>query len=179
VVNQIEPIAVTFTVPEGDFQELLQITHGFKTPLATVALSQETGAVLDRGEVGIADNRVDPATGTVELKARFPNAQHHLWPGQFVNVRLTLQTLHQVRAIPAEAVNRGPNGSFVYVVEPDRKAALRPVNVAWTDGNIAVTKTGLKPGETVVTDGQMTLKNGLRVRIVPSPEAGKAPKPAS
>ena len=120
VINQIEPIAVTFTVPEGQFQQLYDVSDGFKTPLATKAMSQETNALLDSGELSIADNRIDPATGTVELKARFPNAQRHLWPGQFVNVELTLQTLHNATTIPAAAVNRGPTGNFIYVVGPDK-----------------------------------------------------------
>jgi len=151
-------------VPEGDFQRLLDISHQFRIPLATKAFSQEANTLLDTGEVSIADNRVDPATGTVELKARFPNAERKLWPGQFVNVQLTLQTLHHVTTIPASALNRGPNGDFVYVVGPDKKALMRPVSLAWSQDTTAVIKDGVKPGETVVTDGQMTLKAGSLVR---------------
>ena len=99
-INQIEPIAVTFTVPEGDFQQLQDLSHDFQQTLAVKAFSQESGALLDSGQLSIADNRsIDPATGTIELKARFPNAERHLWPGQFVNVQLTLETLHQVTTI--------------------------------------------------------------------------------
>ncbi len=178
VVNQIEPIAVTFTVPEGDFQRLSEVSQGFRVSLATVALSQETGAELDAGELSIADNRVNPATGTVELKARFPNARHRLWPGQFVNVRLTLETLKGVVAIPAAAVNRGPQGSFVYVVGADHKAAQRPVKLGWTQGEMAVIQNGVKAGDTVVTDGQMTLKDGSLVHIVPAAKAAATGKAA-
>jgi membrane fusion protein, multidrug efflux system len=174
VVNQIQPIAVTFTVPEGDFQHLLDVSNQFRTPLVTNALSQESGAILDTGELEIADNRVDSATGTVELKARFPNAQRKLWPGQFVNVQLMLQTMHQVTTIPVVAVNRGPNGSFVYVVEPDKKVAMRPVSLSWTQDTIAVIKTGVKPGDTVVTDGQMILKAGSLVRVAKTPPAKRS-----
>jgi len=174
VVNQIQPIAVTFTVPEGDFQHLLDVSNQFRTPLVTKALSQESGAILDTGELEIADNRVDPATGTVELKARFPNAQRKLWPGQFVNVQLMLQTMHQVTTIPVVAVNRGPNGSFVYVVQPDKRAAMRPVSLSWTQDTIAVVKTGVKPGDTVVTDGQMILKAGSLVRVAKTPTAKRS-----
>ena len=175
IVNQIEPIAVTFTVPEGDFEQLMNVSRDFHVPLATTALSQETGALLDKGDLSIADNRVNPSTGTVELKARFPNAQHRLWPGQFVNVQLTLQTLQHVVTVPAEAINRGPNGSFVYVVGADRKAAMRPVTVTWTEGDVAVIGAGVTAGQTVVTDGQMTLKDGSPVRIVSPTQPAPAP----
>ena len=174
IVNQIEPIAVTFTVPEGDFQRLMDISNQFHTPLATKALSQESGALLDSGELSIADNRVDPATGTVELKARFPNVERKLWPGQFVNVQLTLQTLHHATTVPIEAVNRGPKGSFVYIVGPDKKVTMRPVSLAWTQDTIGVVKTGVKPGDTVVTDGQMILKSGSSVRVAKSQRAASS-----
>jgi multidrug efflux system membrane fusion protein len=167
IVNQIQPIAVTFTVPEGDFQNLTQLSDGFTKPLTTVATSQESGAVLGTGQLSIADNKINPATGTVELKARFPNAGRQLWPGQFVNVQLTLQVLQHVTTIPLNAVNHGPNGSFAYVVGPNKIATVRPITVSWTQGIAAVISKGLKPGEVVVMDGQMTLKAGSPVRIVP------------
>lgn len=170
-INQIQPIAVTFTVPEGDFQTLQTLSQGFHHPLVTKAFSQETGALLDTGEVTIADNHVDPATGTVELKARFPNAERHLWPGQFVNAQLTLQTLHHVTTIPAAAVNRGPNGSYVFVVSKDNKVSMRPITVAHAQESTVVVKSGVEPGDIVVTDGQMTLKAGSLVRIVSSKPA--------
>ena len=164
-INQIEPIAVTFTVPEGDFQQLQDLSHGFQQALATKAFSQESGALLDSGQLSIADNHIDPATGTIELKARFPNAERHLWPGQFVNVQLTLETLHQATTIPVTAVNRGPNGSYVFVVGADKKVSLQPINVGWTQGDTVVIKSGVKPGDVVVIDGQMILKAGSLVRI--------------
>jgi membrane fusion protein, multidrug efflux system len=176
VVNQIEPIAVTFTVPEGQFQKLSDVSNGFQVPLETKAMSQETDELLDEGKLNIADNRIDPSTGTVELKARFPNAKRRLWPGQFVNVQLTLQTMHHVTTVPSAAVNRGPNGNFVYVVGPDNKAQMRPISVAWTQDVTTVIKDGVKPGETVVTDGQMTLKPGLQVRFRSPTSAAKAQK---
>ncbi len=170
LVNQIEPIAVTFTVPEGDFQRLSYVSNGFSTPLQTRAYSQESGALLDTGTLSIADNRIDQTTGTVALKARFPNAARHLWPGQFVNVALTLQTLHNAVTIPQAAVNRGPDGNYVFVVDARNVVALRPVTLAWQQDAFAVVKSGLKAGETVVIDGQMTLKSGSLVRAVHSTE---------
>jgi multidrug efflux system membrane fusion protein len=170
-ITQLEPIAVTFTVPEGNFQQLQNLSHEFEQALVTKAFSQETGALLDSGEVRIADNHIDPSTGTIELKARFPNTERHLWPGQFVNVQLTLQTLHHVTTIPATAVNRGPNGSYAFVVGKDRKVSMHPVAIGWTQGNIVVVKSGVKPGDIVVTDGQMTLKAGSLVRVLSSKPA--------
>ncbi len=175
VVSQIEPIAVTFTVPEGEFQNLLDLSAGFTRPLMVKAKSQETGALLDSGELSIADNRVDPATGTVELKARFPNAGRHLWPGQFVNVQLTLQTLRQVTTIPEDAVNRGPNGAFVFLIGSNNVVAVRPVETGWTQGNTVVIAKGVKAGDLVVTDGQMILKAGSKVRVV-KPAPGRSGK---
>lgn len=166
IVNQIEPIAVTFTVPEGDFQRLANLSDGFRKPMATKAFSQESGTLLDSGELNISDNRVDPTSGTVELKARFPNAKRSLWPGQFVNVQLTLQILPHATTVPVAAVNVGPNGPFLYVVGRDKTVSMRPVVVAWTQGSTVAVRSGVKPGETVVTDGQMILKNGSLVRIV-------------
>ena len=162
-VNQIQPIAVTFTVPQGDFQRLVGASAGFTRPLTTEATSQETGADLGSGELVVADNHVDQNTGTVEMKARFPNPTRQLWPGQFVNVNLTLQTLSNAITVPAQAVNQGPNGAFVYVVGAADKVAARPVKVIATEGAIAVIQSGVAPGQTVVTDGQMSLKDGASV----------------
>ena len=164
-VNQIEPIAVLFTVPQGDFQRLAAVSGNFTRPLAVEALSQETGADLGAGELIIADNHVDQTTGSVQMKARFINAGRTLWPGQFVNIKLTLETLHNAITVPAAAVNQGPKGSFVYLVGPGNKAINRPVNVVTTEGTIAVIQGGLTAGQQVITDGQMSLKPGSVVRV--------------
>jgi membrane fusion protein, multidrug efflux system len=172
VINQIEPIAVTFTVPEGDLESLMAASNGFRTALLVRAYSQETGALLDTGELSIADNRVDPSTGTIELKARFANAARHLWPGQFVNVQLTLQTLRGVTTIPIAALNRGPNGQYVYVIDKTKHAIVRPVKLSITSDTVAAVTSGVKPGDIVVTDGQMTLKSGSLVKI-PGAKSGR------
>lgn len=174
VINQIQPIAVTFTVPEGELQRLVDASDGFRKPLPMQAFSQETAQLLDAGELLVADNRVDPSTGTVELKAQLPNATRRLWPGQFVNVRLTLQTLPRAITIPLAAVNRGPQGQFAFVVTSNNHVAVRPIAVGWTQGQIAVVASGLRPGELVVTDGQMTLKNGTLVRVAQIARPGSA-----
>jgi membrane fusion protein, multidrug efflux system len=178
IVNQIEPIAVTFTVPQGDFQRLSDLSNGFRKPLATQATSQETGESLGSGELSIADNRVDPTTGTVQLKARFANVGDRLWPGQFVNVQLTLQTLSGAITIPSTAVNQGPSGAFAYVVGAGGKASVRPIKVGWTQGTVTVVTSGLKAGETVVTDGQMILKAGSLVKVVQPAPATQPVSPA-
>jgi multidrug efflux system membrane fusion protein len=181
-VNQVEPIAVTFTIDEGDFQRLVQASNGFAKPLTVEALSQETGADLGSGEVSIADNHVNPNTGTVEMKARFPNATRQLWPGQFLNVKLTLQVLSGAITVPSIAVNEGPKGAYVYVVGPGRKAISQPVTIVDAEGANTVVKGDLKAGQLVITDGQMTLKPGLTVAYGSQPPAGaqtSAGKPAA
>jgi membrane fusion protein, multidrug efflux system len=162
-VNQIQPIAVTFTVPQGDFQRLVSASAGFTRPLATQANSQDTGADLGSGELVVADNHVDQTTGTVAMKARFPNPTRQLWPGQFVNVNLTLQTLAKATTVPAQAVNQGPKGAYVYLLGAGNKVSVQPVSVLTTQGVVAVIQSGLSPGQTVVTDGQMSLKDGSTV----------------
>lgn len=165
VINQIEPIAVTFTVPQGQFQRLVTASDGFRRPLPVRALSQETGEQLDTGTLSIADNRVDQATGTVELKARFENPGRKLWPGQFVNVSLGVQQLSQAIVLPLSAVNRGPKGQYAFVVAAGNKVSMRPIAVLAVQGQSAVIKSGINPGDLVVTDGQMVLQDGSLVRV--------------
>jgi multidrug efflux system membrane fusion protein len=171
-VNQIEPMAVTFTVPQGEFQRLLDLTSGFRTALPVKATSQDTGAPLGDGELRVADNHVDPSTGTVELKARFANPGDKLWPGQFINVVMTLQTLRNVITVPTTAINRGPNGTFVFIIGANHHVSMRPVKVSWTQGDLSVVSSGLTAGLMVVTDGQMILKNGSLIRVVRMSEGG-------
>jgi multidrug efflux system membrane fusion protein len=110
----------------------------------------------------------------VELKARFANPGRRLWPGQFVNIKLTLQILRGVTTIPASAVNRGPAGVFVYIVGANGRAVMQPVKVAWTQGETVVVAAGVRPGQLVVNDGQMILKPGSAVRIM-RPSASARP----
>lgn len=181
IINQIEPIAVIFSVPQGDYQRLSEVSNGFRKPLDTQAFSQDTGASLGTGQLSIADNRVDPTTGTVKMKARFANADDLLLPGQFVNAKLTLQTLSNAITIPTAAVNVGPNGPFAFVVGANQTVSVRPIKVGWTEGTTAVITTGLTSAETVVTDGQMTLTAGSVVKVItPAPPTppGQPAQPA-
>jgi multidrug efflux system membrane fusion protein len=172
-LNEISPIAIVFSVPEGDFERLSRISKGFSAPLKARALSQENGELLGEGALTIADNHVDPATGTVQLKARFENADRRLWPNQFVTVRLTLETMSDAVVIPVAAVNPGPKGSFAYVIGKDLTVAPRPLDVAAVEGGEAVIRKGLAAGDRVVTDGQMTLKPGAKVSVVDAGVSGR------
>lgn len=163
-INQISPIAVTFTVPQGEFQRLAQVSDSFRKTLVTQAYSQESGQLLDTGELVVADNRVDPATATVELKARFDNPERRLWPGQLLNVRLTLQTVHNVLALPTVAVNEGPKGPYTYVVKDDT-AVMRPLEIDLRQDEITVVRSGVEAGETVVIEGQASLRPGAKVAV--------------
>jgi len=163
-INQISPIAVTFTVPQGEFQRLSQVSDGFRKTLVTQAYSQETGELLDTGDLVVVDNRVDPSTATVQLKARFPNAGRLLWPGQLLNVRLTLQTIRNVLALPTVAVNQGPKGPYAYVVK-EGTAVLAPLDVDIRQDEITVVKSGVEAGDTVVIEGQGSLRPGAKVAV--------------
>lgn len=163
VITQIKPIAVTFNLPQQDLQ---QVNTAFaKGPLAADALRSDTGEVIDHGTLTVVDNQVDSTTGTVKLKAEFPNANGQQWPGQFVNVRLLVDTLQNVTVIPTGAVQRGPNGTFIYVVKDDSSVAMRPVKVRRQDENQAVIASGVTPGERVVTTGFARLTDGAKVSV--------------
>jgi membrane fusion protein, multidrug efflux system len=163
VITQIKPISVTFNLPQ---QDIGQINAAFaKGPLEVDALRPDNNAMIDRGVLRVVDNQVDQTTGTVKLKAEFPNADVQLWPGQFVNVRLLIDTLKGVVVIPTGAVQRGPNGTFVYVVKDDNTASMRPIVVQKQDETQTVVKSGLAPPERVVTTGFVRLTDGSKVEI--------------
>jgi multidrug efflux system membrane fusion protein len=163
VITQIKPISVLFNLPQ---QDIGQVTDAFaKAPLAVEAQRPDSDAVIDRGVLRVVDNQVDQTTGTVKLKGEFPNTNLQLWPGQFVNVRLLIDTLIGVVVIPTGAVQRGPNGTFVYVVKDDNTVAMRPIVVQKQDETQTVVKSGLTPPERVVTTGFVRLTDGSKVTI--------------
>ena len=179
-INQLEPIAVTFSVPQADFQRLVGVSSFFHRALTTQAFSQDSGAPLGSGELSIADNHVDASSGTVQLKARFVNSERKLWPGQFVNVRLTLNVLHAALTIPKSAINRGPEFTYVYVIGADDTVAVRPVKLGPTEGDRVAVATGLMPGERVVVDGADKLRDGAKISLreesgAPAGGAGRGP----
>jgi membrane fusion protein, multidrug efflux system len=174
VITQIKPISVFFSLPQ---QQLARVNRAFaKGPLAVEALGPDNKAIVDRGSLQVVDNQVDQATGTVKLKAEFPNAELQLWPGQFVNVRLLIETLPQAVVVPTAAVQRGPNGTFVYVVNDDEQVAVRPVTVSLQDDTQAVAAAGLKAQERVVTTGFARISDGTKVAVS---SAEEAPPPAA
>src|SRR5580704_1946588 len=163
-INQVMPIDVSFSVPEQLLNDIR--SYNKEHPLAvTTIISPERSVV---GELTFIDNSVDNTTGTINLKASFPNADRSLWPGQFVNVVMTLRTLRGVTVIPSEAVQSGQSGQFVFVLKPDGTVTNRPVTLGQTIDNRIVVEAGVAPGDTVVTDGQMRLIPGAPVRVVPS-----------
>ena len=176
VITQLRPISVLFNLPQ---QELPQLNAAAgKAPLTVEAQQSDNDAMIDRGLLKVVDNQVDQTTGTVKLKAEFPNNDLQLWPGQFVNVRLLIDTLKDVVVIPTGAVQRGPNGTFVYVVKEDNTTSMRPIVVQKQDETQTVVKSGLEANERVVTTGFVRLTEGSKVSIGDaSAPAAMPPKP--
>jgi multidrug efflux system membrane fusion protein len=163
VLNQTSPIYVSFGVPEAmlaDFKRFM--TKGALRVEATPP--NDTGAP-SVGQITFIDNQVDQTTGTIKMKATFPNQDRKLWPGEFVNVVVKLSTDPGATVVPTAAVQAGQTGQFVFVVKPDRTVDLRPVVVARAAGNETIIKEGVKPGDTVVTDGQLRLVPGSRIAV--------------
>jgi multidrug efflux system membrane fusion protein len=163
VITEIRPISVIFTLPQ---QQLPDVNAALaRGPVTVEALNTDGKTVLDRGTLQVVDNQVDPNTGTVRMKAEFPNADYQLWPGQFTNVRVLVDTLKQVVVVPTPAVQRGPSGTFAYVLQADDTVAQRPITVGLQNETIAVVKTGVSRSERVVTTGFARLKDGSRVIV--------------
>jgi len=177
VITQIQPISAVFNLPQ---QNIDQVNSAFaKGPLQVDTLHPDNNQVIEKGKLTVVDNQVDQTTGTVKLKAEFPNAGVALWPGQFVNVRLLIDTLKGVVTIPTGAVQRGPDGTFVYVVKDDNTASMRPIVVQKQDETQTVVKSGLAAGERVVTTGFVRLTDNSKVTIgndngAPAPTAAPA-----
>jgi multidrug efflux system membrane fusion protein len=162
-INQVEPIYVTFSVPEAQLGSVKRFMAVGK--LAVRARAQDEAGPEEVGTLTFVDNTVDMTTGTIKLKGTFPNTDHKLWPGQFVRVTLRLTTQKSATVVPNEAVQTGQNGSFVYVVKPDRTVDSRPVTTGARVEQELVIESGLEPGETVVTEGQLRLAPGSRVVV--------------
>ncbi|MEY9884168.1 efflux RND transporter periplasmic adaptor subunit [Bradyrhizobium sp. USDA 329] len=162
VVTQIEPISLLFTLPQTDLPVIQE--HAAKESLKVIAYSQDNKMKLDEGTLLLVNNEIAGTTGTVQLKAVFPNREHRLWPGQLVNARLLLEIRKDALTVAGSAVQQGPNGGYVYVVTDGQTAALRPVHVAQISDGQALIDQGLKSGDVVVVDGQYRLTEGSRVR---------------
>jgi multidrug efflux system membrane fusion protein len=161
VINKTQPIYAEFSVPEQYLPEIRRHISGGR--IKVEAISQP--GMSSEGTLTFIDNTVDPATGTIKLKATFQNAAERLWPGQFVDIVMTLSILHNAVVVPNEAIQRGQKGAYVYVVRRDRTVESRSIEQGRIFGNETVIESGLKPGEKVVTDGQLRLVPGAKVQI--------------
>jgi membrane fusion protein, multidrug efflux system len=175
VITQMHPISVMFTLPETNLQSILN-AGGASGGLKVSALDRGNTTTLDEGALAVVDNEIDQTTGTVKLKATFPNSDLKLWPGKFVNARLVLTTRKGATVIPSSVVQRGPQGTYAYVIKPDKTAEMRPIKVGQTEGNLALVEDGLKAGEDVVVDGQYKLQPDARVEMT-SPQQQTQAKP--
>ncbi len=162
-IAQIEPIAVVFTAPENQLPAITEAKR--QGDVKVIAQTSDNKAVLGEGVLSLINNEVDPATGTIKLKAVFPNADGKLWPGLSVNTRLLAQTLQGVLTVPDAAVQRGQNEMFVYVVGEDQKAEKRVLTIGPYSDGVAVVEAGLRPGERVVVSGQSRIQPGIPLQV--------------
>jgi membrane fusion protein, multidrug efflux system len=171
VITQLQPIAVLFTLPEDNLQMVIQHMRG--TRLEVQAWNRDDTQQIADGRLETIDNQIDPNTGTFRLKGVFDNRDNALYPNQFVNARLQVYTRKNAITIPSVAVQRGSQGTYVYVVKQDKSAESRPVKLALTEGTVAVLDSGVNPGELVITDGQEKLQPGNKVEVQRTAPPGK------
>jgi membrane fusion protein, multidrug efflux system len=174
VVTQLNPISMIFTLPETVLPQIQQQQQKTSTPLKVLAYSQDDKIQLDQGVLGLVNNEILQTTGSIQLKANFPNGLHRLWPGELVNARLLLDTRHNGLTVPASVVQQGPNGAYAYVVNPDNTVAIHPIKVAQISDGQALIDSGLTANEQVVVDGQYKLQPGTRVRMLHGKAAQEA-----
>jgi membrane fusion protein, multidrug efflux system len=171
-ITQLKPIFVTFTLPQNALDEIRQFQQ--QAPLDVTALSADGKTELATGKLSLIDNTINQATGTILLKATFPNENEKLWPGEFVSARVTLRVRQEVATVPSQTVQQGPDGDYAYVIDKDDTVERRPVKVADVQDGMAVITEGLKAGERVVVSGQYRLTEGARVSLR-QPAAAKSP----
>jgi membrane fusion protein, multidrug efflux system len=164
VITQVQPITVVFPIPEDDLPQLqARLRRGGR--LLVDVYDREMKVKISSGYMLTVDNQIDPATGTVKVKAVFPNRQNELFPNQFVNAQLLVNTIYNAVTVPVVAVQRGQRGSYVFVIRPDNTAEMRPVTTGESEGGLVAVTSGLSAGETVVTEGADRLKDGAKVEI--------------
>jgi multidrug efflux system membrane fusion protein len=174
VITQLQPIAVLFTLPEDNLQAVSR--QMAKGTLAVDAYARDNQTKLAHGTLLTIDNEIDATTGTGKLKAVFDNRDNALWPNQFVNIRLLLEVRKNSTAVPAAAIQRGPQGTYVFVAKSDNTVDVRPVTIGFTQDNVAAIASGISPSEVVVTDGQDKLQQGSKVEIRPATPVGSRPQ---
>jgi multidrug efflux system membrane fusion protein len=174
IVTQLEPISLIFTLPETVLPQIQQRQLNSKGPLAVLAYDQGNTIKLDQGTLGLVNNQIVQTTGSIQLKANFPNTKHLLWPGELVNARLLLDTRHDGLTVPASVVQQGQQGPYAYVINPDNSVAIRPIKVAQISDGQALIDSGLVANEQVVIDGQYKLQPGTRVTLLHGKAAEEA-----
>jgi multidrug efflux system membrane fusion protein len=174
VVTQLQPISLIFTLPETDLPRIQAQQEKTKAPLTVLAYSQDNKMQLDQGVLGLVNNEILQTTGSIQLKANFPNTARRLWPGELVNARLLLDTRPNGLTVPASVVQQGPQGSYAYVINADNSVAIRPVKVAQISDGQALIDSGLAANEQVVVDGQYKLQPGTHVTILHGKAAEEA-----
>ena len=185
VITQLQPISVVFTLREQMLNKIQQ-QQSLTPDLTVLAMDRNHTELLGEGKLTVIDNQIDTTTGTIKLKATFPNKDLRLWPGQFVNARLLLSVRKASAVVPASVVQRGPEGplaAFAFVIKDDQTVEIRALKVAQIEQDEALIEDGLSPGERVVVDGQYKLQKGSRVKIADAPGAsaartGRPPKAA-
>jgi len=175
VVTQVQPISCIFTLPED---ALPRVTAALAAgPVTVTAMSRDGKIELDHGIVALIDNQIDQSTGTIRIKARFPNTHNTLWPGEFVMMRMLVKTEHNALTIPSSAVQRGPDGAFTFVVKADSTAEVRPITLGDEINGTTLVNSGLQPGEMVVTSNQFRVQPGSHLALSkPAQAAGAAAK---
>lgn len=173
LVTQLDPISVLFSLPQDELPRVMQQLA--KGPLAVEAWSRDNAQKLAGGQLALIDNQINAATATLRLKAVFPNPERLLWPNQFVKARLLLATQKDALTVPSTVPQRGPEGSFAYVIQQDQSVQPRPIEVALTEGDLSVIARGLQEGEQVVVDGQSQLRPGSKV--APRPAQAQQARP--
>jgi multidrug efflux system membrane fusion protein len=175
VVTQIQPISVIFTLPE---ESLGRIAPALKQgAVQVVAMSRDGKGEIDRGQIAVLDNQIDQTTGTVRLKATFPNADSQLWPGEYVDARILLKTSQNAVAIPDSAVQRGPKGLYAFLVKDDQSVEMRPIKIGPSANGLTIVEGGLEAGDTVTTNNEYRLREGVKVKAPApaNPDADKKP----
>ncbi|HEY9854935.1 MAG TPA: efflux RND transporter periplasmic adaptor subunit [Stenomitos sp.] len=172
VINQVSPVYVTFSLPQKDLPQVTQYQAQGKVKVQAALPGSDR--LTETGTLTFIENAIDPTTGTIKLRATFPNEAKRLWPGQFVKVAVTLTTLPNAVVVPSRAVQTSQQGQFVYVAKADDTVDARPVVQGQSNDGDTVIEQGLKPGETIVTDGQLQLRPGAKIKVY-TPGADKAP----
>jgi multidrug efflux system membrane fusion protein len=174
VVTQIEPISLIFTLPETDLPKIQQRQQQTNDPLPVLAYSQDGTIELDQGLLGLVNNEILQTTGSIQLKANFPNKAHRLWPGELVNAKLLLDTRNDGLTVPASVVQQGSKGAYAYVINSNNAVELRPITVAQISNGQALIDSGLAANDQVVVDGQYKLQPGTHVTILHGQAAEEA-----